>query len=656
VTNGSSLKQSVLSSPAGEVADPLEVLQAVLGNPEGFNALSFRVRDGGNHDFEDDEDFDKLAETASSVGFGKLSLQEYVDQAAKTVPAARTIRPEPTTLPDYDKENSSFEGLYNSIAACDDVLKSVETYLTSFQADLGAVSTELETLQSRSTTLNTKLENRRTVEKSLGPAIESISISPTIIKTISEAPVDEKWARVLSLLSLHLKTVSANAASSGPLKAAEDVKPLLENLKNKAIERIRDYLVGQIKALRAANVNAQAIQQNQLLPCAEIFIFLHKENKQLAEEIAQAYVNTMRWYYLTFFTRYQKALQKIKIHTMDKTDLLGQEETAKKATVGSGKGGSGIPYDAFNLGRRIEILRSPNNAALPASIAEEEKGTHFLEVPFRNFNLALIDNASSEYVFLSKFLSPMGHHKISRSCVEIFSSTFQLGQAFTKSLIDPSTDCLGVLMAVRLNQRFAFQLQRRKVPTADSYVNATNLELWPRFQKIMDLHNDSLRKTAAAFRSATTDVAKQSAAPHMLTQRFAQFLQGVLLLSSEGGEDEPVAPSLGRLRGEFEALLTKLAAVNSDKRKRERFLFNNISLIRTIIEVRNRSDFEEKGRRGRRKKKENAWLMNLNFRIPKASLRRIKRRTMITSRRRISRRNNDTEKKGSFLLVLHGDI
>ena len=106
----------------------------------------------------------------------------------------------------------------------------------------------------------------------------------------------------------------------------------------------------------------------------------------------------------------------------------------------------------------------------------------------------------------------------------------------------------------------------------------------------MDAHYESLRRVTAAIstRSAVSaltlsDASKQSTAPHQLTQRFGQFAQGILALSSEAGDDEPVASSLGRLRGEFEAFLTKLGKAIADKSKRERFLANNYSLVLTII-------------------------------------------------------------------------
>jgi vacuolar protein sorting-associated protein 52 len=51
----------------------------------------------------------------------------------------------------------------------------------------------------------------------------------------------------------------------------------------------------------------------------------------------------------------------------------------------------------------------------------------------------------------------------------------------------------------------------------------------------------------------------------------------------EAGDDEPVSTSLGRLRSEMEAFLTKLSKSIGDARKRERFLYNNYSLILTIV-------------------------------------------------------------------------
>jgi hypothetical protein len=230
--------------------------------------------------------------------------------------------------------------------------------------------------------------------------------------------------------------------------------------------------------------------------------------------------------------------------------------------------------------------------AIGSYVADEDKSAHGIEVPFRHFNLALVDNVSAEYSFLTEMFSVKTFHQISHKSSEIFEPVFALGQNMTKQLIENTTDCLGVLLCVRLNQHAAFELQRRKVPVADAYVNGINMQLWPRFQNIMDLHCESLKRVASGSArssvstlSLTSDDGKQSSAPHFLTQRFGQLLHGILSLSNETGDDEPVSNSLGRLTAEFDSLLTKLSRGSGDPKRWERFLYNNYSLILTIISV-----------------------------------------------------------------------
>jgi len=173
--------------------------------------------------------------------------------------------------------------------------------------------------------------------------------------------------------------------------------------------------------------------------------------------------------------------------------------------------------------------------------------------------------------------------------VEILEPVFALGQNMTKHLIENSADCLGVLLCVRLNHQLAFELQRRKVPVADSYINGINMQLWPRFQLIMDMHCESFKRLSSTSSRSTVSALsltggdKHSSAPHFLTQRFGQFLHSILTLSSGAGDDEPVSNSLGRLTTEFDTLLSKLSKASGDPKRRERFLFNNYSLILTII-------------------------------------------------------------------------
>lgn len=355
------------------------------------------------------------------------------------------------------------------------------------------------------------------------------------------------------------------------------------------MERIRDFLVAQIKALRSPHINAQIIQQQNFLKFKDLYSFLHRHQPVLASEICLAYMNTMRWYYLNQFTRYEKALEKIKLHAIDKNDVLGHEDVSRRTTVLSGSKLASAPHDAFSLGRRIDIVKTNNQTALSSYLAEEDHSTHYLEAPFRNFNLALIDNATAEYTFLAAFFSPaLSFSVISRHFNYIFEPTFTLGQALTKQLVADTFDGLGVLLCVRLNQHFAFELQRRRIPAVEGYINGTAMALWPRLQSVMDAHCESVRALTTALPTrapSQASVKAASAAPHVVTQRFGQFLHGILALSTDAGDDEPVVTSLRRLRNETDAFLAKYsnATFGTDKRKRERFLYNNYSLILTII-------------------------------------------------------------------------
>lgn len=499
------------------------------------------------------------------------------------------------------KERHTFEDLHKSILSCDDVLKSVEGYLSSFKTDLSAVSAEIETLQSRSASLNSKLDNRQRVEKLLGPIVERMALSPHVVKKIADGPIDQVWIKSLEDLQKRAKTIQSD--SNHNTKVFDDINPMIEQLSDKAVERIRDYFASRIKALRSPNINAQIIQRQDFLRNKSLFAFLAQRQPELAENISLAYANTMRWYYLSHFTRYREALSKLALHTTDQYDVLGADAARKSSTTTTRMPG----HDPFNLGRRLDVLKNPVINALPASTAEDSKTPAHFETTFLAFNLALVDNASCEYSFLANFLpsSFSAHNRISRQLTTIFTPTFELGYATTQTLIAESYDALGILLAVRLTQHFAFILQRRCVPTLESYINGTNMLLWPRFQSVMDAHCESLKKLTASLpsRPAGTSAgsaafaalsgvsastgASPSTAPLPVTQRFASLLHGILSLSSEARDDEPVSSSLSRLRGDFENLLAKLGngfgAGEKGRREKERFFANNYSLILTIL-------------------------------------------------------------------------
>lgn len=154
-----------------------------------------------------------------------------------------------------------------------------------------------------------------------------------------------------------------------------------------------------------------------------------------------------------------------------------------------------------------------------AHVAEEQQLKYPYEAVFKSLNRTLMDNASSEYCFDVDFFG-VGRKKLSGAegvsmglanevFQEIFESTLKsnlvrvyfnfllsLLKEILKSTVDSSFDAVGILLCIRINTQHQLIMQKRCIPCLESYLNATNLVLWPRLQKIMDHHIESVRKTA----------------------------------------------------------------------------------------------------------------------------------------------------------------
>ncbi len=83
--------------------------------------------------------------------------------------------------------------------------------------------------------------------------------------------------------------------------------------------------------MRSPSINAQIIQQQGFMRYKELYAFLSRHHSKLAEEIGQAYINTMRWYYFSHFVRYRQALEKVSLYTVEKQDALGAHQSSQRS-------------------------------------------------------------------------------------------------------------------------------------------------------------------------------------------------------------------------------------------------------------------------------------------------------------------------------------
>ncbi|KAG0084192.1 Vacuolar protein sorting-associated protein 52, partial [Podila epicladia] len=277
---------------------------------------------------------------------------------------------------DYVHQSQAFVDLHGQIKSCDEILETMENLLSIFQTDLGNISAEIQTLQTKSVSMSIQLKNRMSVEK------------------------------------------------------------------------IREFLLTKIKSFRTPNTNVQIMQHSVLLKYKELNQFVMERHTDVAAEIRQTYSNTLRWYFSNQFEHYAVGLEKLQKY----------------------------PYEAL----------------------------------FRSFNLALIDNASSEYLFLVEYFAKRSQpdiEGIQSVFTHIFEPTLKLGLTNVKEYADSSYDAIGILLCLRINHQLAKELERRKIPTLDKYRDAIHMVLWPRFQVVVDMHIDSIRK-------AKTKIKPKNVHPH----------------------------------------------------------------------------------------------------------------------------------------------
>lgn len=557
----------------------------------------------------------------------------------------------PVDVDAFQANVATFEMLHDQITLSTKMLDVLDSSLVKFQSDLDKLSQDMEQLQQRSLTHQKRLEIRKAVEDQLAPLIEALIIPPSIVHQIAEKEVSPQWRAALKYMLRRKKEIetlggkleategsllavtsptddtssngnkehSEGAGVGEPLSASSQVpfalhykamqaaRSQIDKVLIKAVERCREYFISRIKMLRTPGINAQAVQV-ELLANQPLYAFLFTQHKQLALELRQAYLFTMRWYYHTYFSRYIKSLEKYNIHRVSdgRSILVGSSENDAARRLAASKKSNSMAMDFLNIGNRAQIVASDDPTILVSHMAENSTRTSWAEIGYRSLCIALIDNATAEYSFIADFFVLEPREQPQGLFGMVFEPTYADCHAYSKFLVDASPyDAYAILIFIRLCAKFELELQHRKIPVAQDYFNLELLNLWPKFQHIIDMQCDSLRKATARFSSysipglsagqqntanakgdkSTASASASAIVPHYTTQQFATLVYGILsLCDQDGSESQPVATSLRRLRSDFESFLTKLSAtLHKSSESREKFLYNNYFLIATII-------------------------------------------------------------------------
>ena len=499
-----------------------------------------------------------------------VDLREYARQVDEEL--SRTQR---EAVLDYASQADNFAEVHAQIRTCDSILEQMETLLSGFQTNLGAISSEIRYLQEESTTLSVKLSNRQAVSSKVSDFVRSTVIPEDMARDICEAQVNEAYLEYLTELNKRMDfTSSMQKGGKTPPLAVAEVTPVLQKLEIKAVERVREFLLQRIHALRKPRTNLQMIQHNVLSKFKYMNMFLQSHSWPVFEEVQALYVETLSKIYGNYFKAYLGGLAQLESTPATKYDLLGVEPEKQKSWLDRFSTTTRT-VNVFGLGQRAVLLDDVGADAIVAHEASERKLKFSYEAIFRSVNQYLIDSVTSEWLFCIEWFGPN----------DLFGRIFNIPlqqclQSITTS-VRSSFDCVSLLIMMRINSINKRTMVRRGIPVLVPYFQKMDGLILPRLLEVLAANVQSVQQ----FTIPPGTIVELR--PHFIVRRYAELVTALCVLTQEYKHPD-VLTAMNQLREVMVALIDRLAlSVQAGPKERARkqqiFTITNIDLILGLL-------------------------------------------------------------------------
>ncbi|KHN78067.1 Vacuolar protein sorting-associated protein 52 -like protein [Toxocara canis] len=518
----------------------------------------------------EDEDYaevdDKIVRDALESG---MDLREYSAKLDDQLKTAHRL-----AVQDCIEQADKLAELHLELTACDDAFARLEEMLTGFQSELGTISSDMKRL----------------------------SVLVILDREVGEREFLEQ------LHELQHKLQFLKAQEFKEAKAVADVQDVIENLKYKAMAKVREWLLMKISSFKKPLTNYQ-IPQGALLKNRFLYEFLLANDRQVAREVRDEYVDTISKIFFTYFKTYASRLFRLQLSdaaTKDdqgmnrwskeewidemwqlsdaatKDDLLGAEDAVKATGFFSSKPQVRNRATVFSLGTRESLLSFDFLAPLIVPHAAQQANERFqFESLFRSVQYALVDHSSHEFLFLSDFFMVGG-----QAAIELFSQIMMRSiTCLLKSCeerILANYDAISLYLCICLCTKYSELMVERGIPAMDGYWDTLTRMLWHRFDAVMQLHNESVRAV-----DVKKIVPPPDTRPHYIIRRYAEFTCALLVCSQMIRKQvEPkLQRHLSRQQSEVEQLLNRLSASLPNPSDRLVCIINNYDLILNILEA-----------------------------------------------------------------------
>ncbi|EDO16296.1 hypothetical protein Kpol_1053p33 [Vanderwaltozyma polyspora DSM 70294] len=532
-------------------------------------------------------------------------FEDFIKETQRT----KELTPDGNLLDELEKLQSKHDKLEVTLK---NVIPPLHDYMVDFNTRLSEYTRDLGYIRNKSSELKELLEYNSTKLANVSPLVNDLIVPPSIVNEIISGKINSDWQENIAFMRDKMMIyekykVENNESQLNVPKDFDALYKILEDLRTIILERSKKYIIHAIKALRNYHpVPSQKIQKG-LLEVKDIFQYIVENNYSLALELRQAYSYTMRWYYKNYFSRYIRSLTILQFRNIDAQYFLGNGLSNTSVNYLNGYSitnyltasyskGAGYTTDEsiqeyFQVDKRLSVLTQEDNTVMVSQIAENNTMETYVEIGFRNLNLALLDNCVVESKFLSDFFRVSDNtEEVAGILEQIFQPTLDEVLEYTKQLIFYTYDIFGILLSIRIAQQLQLEAENNGINIISDFMTSQLMLLWPKFQQLVDFQCDNLKKVVI-----TTNVAKLTnvssnndplTTPHELTVQFSKLLCSFLTVAithTEGIDErsEPLYNSIIRIRKEFEAVLGKCSKKTKSP---ERFLATNYMYLYNVLQ------------------------------------------------------------------------
>jgi hypothetical protein len=343
-----------------------------------------------------------------------VDLKAYSGQMTEELTAV-----ESSAISEYVAQAHSVACLDKEMGAVEDVLQNLQSMLQQFQNKLGGISSEIKTLQDDSLSMNVQLKNRRAVHTQVNTFLDKVAVSEQLIDSVCLGQIDEHWSESLRSLNRKLQINSGAGAARSPLQVAaadtlagRDALPQLQDLKVKAVERAREWLLLQVAELRKGKSNLQKRQEYVLLRHQYLQTFLGLYAPELALEVSTSYEECMGRTLQSTFKTYNAELSALVVEVAGKWDVVGMEEGGMSGFFSS-KPDPRKRVEVFALKGRDSILAEPELGKLETHV-EKACPSRLRGSPFSCTSWTL--RQLSGHSPCPSSVSSVAHRPLQRSC------------------------------------------------------------------------------------------------------------------------------------------------------------------------------------------------------------------------------------------------